>query len=148
MPAIQTTYSERQRVAFAGMIANSEENNEVTRLVEDAGGIGFGKACYRGTADNQVTATPSAKFVGISVRNLTLEAVDADKYVQKANIPLMNRGVIWVTAGVNVADGDPVYVTPAGVFTNVDGTGANFLIADAEYDTTASAAALAKVRLK
>ena len=54
MPAVQTTYAATHAKWVEGMIPNMEPNVIVTRLAEDVEGIGFGKVCVQGTADNQV----------------------------------------------------------------------------------------------
>lgn len=144
MPALQTTYSETHAVAFEGMRANMEPLITVTRIAEDAEGIGFGKVCVLGDADNTVTdSEASKKFEGISVLDSTQPA---DTYAQYASVTVMKKGVIWVQASVAVAKGDAVYFVPAtGVLTNVSTS--NTLIANASWDSSTAGAGLAKLRL-
>jgi hypothetical protein len=60
----------------------------------------------------------------------------------------MKNGSVWVTALVAVAQGDPVYMTPTGAFTNVSNSDANQLIANAEWaSTTSTTNQIARVRL-
>lgn len=144
MPAIQTTYPATHATAYEGMVANSEPCVVVSRVVETAAGIGFGKVAQRGTLDNQVkVSSASPKYLGITVADPTQPA---DLFAQYATAPVMTKGVIWVQASVAVAQGDPVYFVPAtGVFTNV--VGSNSLIPNASFDSSTSGAGLAKVRL-
>jgi hypothetical protein len=126
------------------MNVNMEPSVVVTRLAEDVEGIGFGKVCVQGTADNQVVdSEATAKFAGIAVLDTTRPT---GKYEQYENVAVMKKGVIVVQASVAVAVGDPVYYVPAtGVLTNVS-TG-NTLIPNATWDTSTSGAGLAALRL-
>jgi len=144
MPAIQTTYAALHTRWVEGMPLNMEPNVIVTRLAEDSEGIGFGKVCVQGTADNQVVdSEATVKFAGIAVLDTTRPT---GKYEQYDNVAVMKKGVIVVSASVAVAVGDPVYYVPAtGVLTNVSTS--NTLIAGAQWDTSTSGAALAALRL-
>jgi hypothetical protein len=126
------------------MVLNMEPNVIVTRVAEDVEGIGFGKVGVQGTADNQVVdSEATVKFTGIAVLDTTQPT---GKYEQYSNVALMKKGVIVVQASVAVAVGDPVYYVPAtGVLTNVSTS--NTLIANAQWDTSTSGAALAALRL-
>ncbi|MEX2739925.1 capsid cement protein [Rhizobium mongolense] len=144
MPAVQTTYTAQHARWVEGMVLNMEPSVVVTRLAEDVEGIGFGKVCVQGTADNQVVdSEATVKFCGIAVLDTTRPT---GKYEQYDNVAVMKKGVIVVTASVAVAVGDPVYYVPAtGVLTNV--ASGNTLIAGAQWDTSTSGAALAALRL-
>lgn len=144
MPAIQTTYAATHARWVEGMNLNMEPSVVVTRLAEDVEGIGFGKVCVQGTADNQVVdSEATAKFAGIAVLDTTRPT---GKYEQYDNVAVMKKGVIVVQASVAVAVGDPVYYVPAtGVLTNVSTS--NTLIANAQWDTSTSGAGLAALRL-
>ncbi|WP_058320135.1 capsid cement protein [Sinorhizobium sp. GL28] len=144
MPAVQTTYSATHARWVEGMVLNMEPSDVVTRLAEDVEGIGFGKVCVQGTADNQVVDSEiTVKFAGIAVLDTTRPN---GKYDQYDNVAVMKKGVIVVQASVAVAVGDPVYYVPAtGVLTNVSTS--NTLIAGAQWDTSTSGAGLAALRL-
>ena len=67
---LQSSFAAAIPVGYPGMIANAEARNIITRTVEDAAGIAFGIACFRGVGDHGVTATPAAgKFMGIAVES-------------------------------------------------------------------------------
>ena len=150
MATNQTTYTASLAAAVAGMLANGENKNVISRTVQDSGGIGFGKAAFRGTLDHGITATPAANtFMGISLidpaQQATPAAPTADLYARYQSVPLLTNGVVWVAAGVAVADGEQVYVTSGGVFTNV--ATSNVIIPNAVFDATIGAAGLVPVRL-
>jgi len=134
---------------FPGMVANGEESNRLSRTVEDAAGIAFGKAAFRGATDRGCTATPAAgKFMGITIADAgvvpTLDQTTADIYQQYATAGLLNEGVIFVTAGAAVAAGDQAYVTSAGAITNVSSS--NTLI-PAKFDEAAASGAIVRLRV-
>ncbi|MCX5569610.1 DUF2190 family protein [Kaistia nematophila] len=144
MPTIQSTYNATHARWYEGMVLNQEPADIVTRVAEDAEGIGFGKVAVQGTADNQVVdSEATAKFVGIAVAD---PGQPADIYAQYANVAVMKRGVIVVQASEAVAVGDPVYYTPASGVLSKTAT-SNTLIAGAQWDTSTSGAGLAALRL-
>ena len=146
---VQSTYLSGPIRGFPGMIANGETSNRISRTVEDAAGIAFGIACFQGATDHGVTATPSATaFMGIALADsgiVALPGAVVDTYKQYDSAGLLNEGVIFVTPSVNVAKRDPVYVTGAGVYTNVS-TG-NTLI-PATFDETATAGSPVRIRVR
>jgi hypothetical protein len=106
------------------MLADMVQNNTETRLCETSGGIGFGKAVTRGTADKGVVIGGTvAKFAGVTVADKTLARATADLFALGDNMPVCNFGMIYVlAAGVSVADGDDVYFNPTtGAFGNAGG---------------------------
>lgn len=134
--------------AFPGMIANSRPGDSVTVLCEDEAGMGFGLAVFQGVADSGVTKTASDKFVGITPIDISLvhKGTDVDKYKKGENAAAQRGGVIWVTNGAApVVKGDPVYVTPAGAFTNVHNGNTNFRAGRSFFDSSAAAGALVRV---
>lgn len=52
MSVLQSTFSDTVAPAFPGMVANGETSNRISRTIEGAAGIGFGKAVYRGSGDH------------------------------------------------------------------------------------------------
>ena len=144
MPAIQTTYAATHARWVEGMQLNMEPCVIVSRLAEDAEGIGFGKVAVQGTADDQVVdSEATAKFVGIAVLDATRPT---GKYEQYETVAVMKKGVIVVAASEAVAVGDPVYYTPAtGVLSKTSTS--NTLIAGATWETSTSGAGLAALRL-
>lgn len=119
MDPLQTSYPDRQPRWVEGMIPDMRTPGEdVSRNVETAAGIGFGKVAVQGTADNQIVVSAAATpFVGVTVLDTTQLQ---DSYPQYATARVRTQGPIVVTASVAVGAGDPAYFVPAtGVFTNV-----------------------------
>lgn len=150
MPVVQSSYSENIAAAYAGMVANMLQADISTRICETAAGIAFGVAVGKGSADDGavIGAGAAASFLGVSVRDVTLDPDDLDKYQQYANMAVITKGEIWVTAGGNVADGEDVtFVATTGVLSSAGTSGSQFAIAGARWMTTASSGQLAKLKL-
>jgi hypothetical protein len=148
MPAVQTTYSNTIAAGLPGQVANGETSNRISRTVEDAAGIAFGKSAWRGTGDHGVTGTPAAgKFMGWVIADHGVQplpsGVAADIVPQYGSAALLLKGTIWVSTSVAVADGDQVYVTPAGVITNVSTS--NVIVPNYFFDDTTAGAAIVRV---
>jgi hypothetical protein len=73
MAELQTTYSNTIAHGYAGMVANGETSNRISRTIEDAAGVGFGVPVYRGSGDHGCTA-PSARSPPSSVSRSRLPA--------------------------------------------------------------------------
>jgi hypothetical protein len=149
---VQSTYTTSIPSGFAGMIADTRNRNVLSRTVEDAAGIGFGKPAFRGAGDRGCTATPALNaFMGFTIVRHDVQATPAspstDLHKQYSSAPLLDEGCIWVAASVAVADGDQVYVTPAGLLTNVSASGVNFIL-PARYEDTITAAGLVRIRIR
>lgn len=147
MPVIQDVFSTEIPVGYPGMVANGETSNRISRTIEDAGGLPFGRAAFRGAGDHGCTATPSADFLGIAIADHGLPIFPgglADTYPQYATVPLMNEGVIWVLAAGNVTDGDPVTVDAEGDFV----AGGATAIAGWTFDGTAASGAMVRISNK
>lgn len=147
--AVQSTYSENMAAAYEGMIANTEPNVLISRVVETSGGIGFGVPVIQGTEDNECDAVAAASdaVVGITVRD---QSTEDDTFAQYDSALLMRKGVLWVTvtdAG-GVSAGDDVWVKVAdSTFSNADaGSSGSLKINDARWESSAANGALAKIR--
>ncbi len=110
MAELQTSYSETIPAGYPGMVANGETSNRITRTCEDAAGIGFGVAAFRGSGDHGCTVVvgTAATFLGFTIANSALGLVagaDADEYQQYDNVAIMPRGAIYVTVVGAVTDG-------------------------------------------
>lgn len=152
MATVQDTYNNDIAVGFAGMVANGETSNRISRTVEDAAGIPFGRAAFRGAGDHGVTATPSANCMGIVIANKAIPVlpggVAADIVPQYDTANLLTQGVIWVTVNADVTDGAAVYVgdgdpLTAGQFTD-DATG-NVALTGWVFQDTVSSGALCRI---
>lgn len=131
MPTLQSTYSEAPAKGFAGMVANGETSNRITRTVEDSAGIGFGVPVYRGSGDHGCTATVGtlASFLGFTIATSAQAPVagqDADEYQQYDNAAIMTQGAIYVEVTGAVADGAALTVgTGAGAADGIGDTAAD-----------------------
>lgn len=147
MPVVQSTFSETFAAGYAGMVATGETANRLTRTLEDASGIAFGKAVYRGAGDHGCIKTPAAgTLLGFTIADhgLVVTATrSADTYAQSDSVGIQNQGVIWVESSVAVADGEQVYVTPAGLITNV--TSGNVIASEWFFQETLAAAGLVRI---
>lgn len=147
MAVVQNTYTDTIAAGHAGMIANGETSNRITRTIQDVAGIGFGRAAFQGPGDHDCTATPTAgQLLGITIAHEALGLLPGqtpDIYARYENVPILTLGSILVIAGANVADREQAYVTPAGAFTNVPTS--NVILPDWFFDTTAASGALVKL---
>ncbi|GGZ21785.1 structural cement protein Gp24 [Asticcacaulis endophyticus] len=149
MAVVQSTYDTTHPVGYAGMIANGETSNRISRTVEDAAAIPFGKAVFRGAGDHGCILAPTAgALLGITIANYAAPPVaatgaQADSYPQYSTAGILTLGVIWVSSSVAVADGDQAYVTPAGVITNVSTS--NVILPGWFFQDTIGAAGLTRL---
>lgn len=119
MPVLQSTYSDNLPIAYAGMVANGETSNRISRTVETAAGIGFGRPVYRGSGDHGCTSTVGtlATFLGWTVATTAMAPVagqDADEYQQYDNATILTSGAIFVNVTGNVADGAAITIGTGG----------------------------------
>lgn len=110
MAVLQSTFSDTVAKGYPGMVANGETSNRITRTVEDAAGIAFGKPVYRGSGDHGCTGTVGtlATFLGFTIATSALAPIagqDADEYQQYDNAAIMTGGAIYVTVVGAVTDG-------------------------------------------
>jgi hypothetical protein len=131
MPVLQSTYTDDLALGFPGMVANGETSNRITRTVETAAGIAFGRPVYRGSGDHGCTSTVGtlATFLGFTIATSAVAPVagqDADEYQQYDNANIMSSGAIFVTVTGSVADGAAVTIgTGAGAADGIGSTAAD-----------------------
>lgn len=135
-------YPSRMPVAYAGMIAETNENRDVASRKIETASVAFGLAVGRGTADGSAKLA-GAGFEGITVADKTRTA---DLYAVGEVAGVLRRGTIWVTAGAAVTPADTVYFAAAtGVISNISAGGT--AIAGAKFETTAANGALVRLFL-
>ena len=148
--AVQTTYGERQKVGFPGLVANMETANSITRVINDVAGLGFGLPAFQVAGEDlAATGTVGTLFRGVTIRDVTLVAKEGqtvDVYQKGDNAGLLTLGVIWVTAGEAVAAGDAAYFNTTTKRWMKTSSG-NTAIPRAIFDSAAVDGGLAKVRL-
>lgn len=139
------TYGTRFPQAVAGMEAESQMIRDVASKVVENAAVAFGLAVGRGTADGSVRLGGTG-YEGITVLNHAQE--DADQYEVGEMAGVMRKGTIWVEPAVAVADGDPVWFTPATGIVRNSNSGADVQIPNAKFETTTGAGGeLARVYL-
>ncbi len=124
---LQSTFSEDIPYGYAGMEADGEGSNIISRTLEGATACDFGDPVYRGTADKGCDLSVGADLLGfaIAMKGLPVTADRAaDKYAPGDTVAIKERGKIWVTVDSNgAADGGQVYVvTATGVISSSSGS--------------------------
>lgn len=149
MAVIQDTYNDAPAKGFPGQVRNMEASNRLSRTVEDAAGLAFGRFAFRGAGDRGCTGTPAVgKVLGVVIADHgqpLLPGGTADTIPQYESAGICNRGVINVQVGAAVADGEQVYVTPAGVITNAPAAGANPIAEGWFFDETVASGGICAV---
>lgn len=159
--ALQTTYPDTQPAAVAGAQATMLRGDIISRTVETAA-VPFGRAVKQGTADKgcSLFGSGDTTFIGISlldrsasgqtVVNGQITAVTPDAFGigESARIAAVGGGGdVWVVCASGCIAGDGVFVRPSnGDFQDSNANSA-VQIPGARWDTSASAAGLAVVRL-
>lgn len=132
-----------------GMVADAGLKTIISREVETAEGIGFGRAVVEGSDHARVVLPKDSKgaFRGLTVRDATLPRSSGDAYLKGDEAPLMITGSLWVVVTEPVEPGDAVsFELGSGQLgTTVDGH--HDLIAGAVWDSFAMPGQIAKVRL-
>jgi len=149
MAIAQNTYPADYTKGLPGMVANGETSNRISRTVDESGGIGFGKAVYRSSDHGVDTTEAVATFLGFTIANYaappSATGVQADTYPQYSTAGILTTGCMWVSASVAVADGDQVYITPAGLITNLPAAAANPIATGWFFQDTTSAAGIVRI---
>lgn len=143
--ALQTTYSSTQAAAVAGHQATEIDATILSRTVETAAGIGFGRAVEQGTADKGCILFDGGTVLGIAV--LDRGATGEDEYAQYESARVMVKGDIWVVCATGCSAGDSVFVRPSNGDFQDSNVNSAVQIPNARWDTSAGTGELAVVRL-
>lgn len=146
MPTVQSTFSEDIADGFAGMQADGSLANILSRHLEGSTACEFGRPVYRGSDDKGVVLTVSANLVGFALARKGLPVTSdraADTYAAGDTLPVIERGVLWVTSLVAADLGDQVYVTSAGAITN--SASGNTAATGWFFDKTTTAAGITRI---
>lgn len=157
--AVQTEYKTYHDEAYAGMRADLQLSNPVSKLNKGTATIPFGKAIVTDGENGgklPVAGSTAAQFIGVSIRELNRANKDGDPVgaVAKQDFSVETTGVIWVKAAESVAKDDPVFFrvgsTNTGDFAKAAGSGvtAAIEIKNAKFLTSGSAGELVKISLK
>lgn len=142
--AVQSTYSDNIAIAYNGMVADMRLTEIISREVEDAT-LAIGVAVIQGTADDQVKIGAAGTFVGVTVKDVTLDPSQSDVYEDGDTAAILTRGALWVTAGGAVTAGAKVYYSATGTLSALN---TDTEIIGALWETTAASGALARISLK
>ncbi len=141
--SLQTTYADGISAGYKGALVNQEPQTLISRTVEDSGGIDFGLAVMQGTEDKECVVADGSAFLGVTVRDQSVEASSPDTFEYQAEARIMTKGVIWVANSGGVSAGNPVVTLADGAL----GTGSTPLVERARWDTSADDGELAQLRL-
>lgn len=150
--AVQTNYDDTQPAAVAGAQATMKPAEFVSRTVETAA-IGFGVAVEQGAADKGIVAFNGGTVFGVTsldrsasgqtVANGQVTATTADQFGVGESARVQRKGDIWVLCTTGCSAGDPVYVRPSNNTFQNTSANSGVQIANARWDTSASAGELA-----
>lgn len=122
MPVLQSTFSEDIPGGYAGMEADGELSNVISRTLEGSTNCAFGRPVYRGTADKGCKLAVDANLLGFALAQKGLPVTSsrpADNYAPGDTVSIKERGKVWVDCSTTAADGGQVYVvTATGVITS------------------------------
>ncbi len=148
MAVIQSTFGESYDKGYPGMEADGELSNIITVTLEGATACAFGRPVYKGTNDRGADLTAVAgelRGFALAKKGLPVTAARAaDTYIAGDNVPVKERGKIWVTSTTAANKDQPVYIIAAsGAVTNV--VGANIQATGWVFDDTIAAAGLVRI---
>ena len=149
MVAVQTSYPTTIQPGVEGQLGTTFEDDDVeTRTCETAAGIAFGRAVSEGTNAKGAVLGGATKFIGITVRDITLVAQSGqtvDLYQRYGNMGVCLSGDIWVRPVAAVTHGSAAtYDSTTG---QLNPASAGVAIPGSRYLTSAGAGALALLRL-
>lgn len=153
---VQSTYGLSHNPAYAGMVADGELANIISKLNSDTVTIPYGKAVFadgEGAAKLPTSGSTADQFAGVAVRELNRAYGMTDTFgaVIDKDFSVLTAGVIWVTAAEQVTARGKVFVrvgaTGNGNFAAAAGADATLAveIPGAKYITSGAAGALVKV---
>lgn len=158
---VQSTYSDTQPAAVAGMPATLINGPVISRTVETAN-VPFGRAVTQGVADKGCILFGSGHtvFLGIALMDrsaagttvvagqITARTPDTFGVGESALIAPVGSGRdVWVVCATGCSAGDSVFVRPSNGALQDSNANSAVQIPGARWDTSAAAAGLAVVRL-
>jgi hypothetical protein len=143
--------------AYAGMVADGQLLNAISKLNKGTTSIAFGKGVVSDGEDGAklpVSASTAAQFNGVVKYELNRAHVDGDTgAIAKYDMTVVTKGDIWVTVLDTVAKDAQAYLrvgaTNAGDFSGIVGTGATLgvLLPNVKFLTAGEAGDLVKISL-
>ena len=160
MAITSTGYGLNHGNAFAGMVADDQVSNVVTKTNITATTVPYGKGVVRDTTTNTetgigtiATTTTAARFVSVAVRELNRAYNTGDTFgaVPAKDFSVLTAGTIWVTVRETVVPGDAacliINATNPGDFKKTAGANDAVAITGAKFLTGATTGNLAKLSL-
>jgi len=155
---VATSYGLNHGSAYAGMVADGELANIISKLNVSDVTIKYGKAVVRdgeGGARYPADDGIDDKFVGVAVRELNRSYMNGQVFgaVPHKDFSVLTVGVIYVTAAEAVQVGDPAFfrvgATGTGDFAASAGAGATLAVAipNAKFVSSANAGDLVKLSI-
>lgn len=155
---LATSYGLNHGKAFAGMVADGELSNIISKLNTSDVTIPYGKAVFRDGEDAAILPTDAStagQFVGVAVRELNRAYMDGQAFgaVPHKDFSVLTAGVIWVTAAEAVTVGAPAFVrvgdTGTGDFAAAAGADDTLAVAipNAKFVSAGAAGSLVKISL-
>jgi hypothetical protein len=154
--SVQGGYTLNHNAAFAGMVADGQLLNSISKLNKGTINIAYGKGVVTDGeygAKLPTGASTAAQFNGVVKYELNRAhtAAAPDGAIPDFDMTVVSSGVIWVYTLDTVAKDAPVYLrvgaTGAGDFSGVVGTGVTLgvLIPNAKFITGGTAGQLVKI---
>ena len=155
---VQTTYAIDHDEAYAGMKADQQLNNTVSKLNKSGATIGYGKAVATDTeGSSRLVATGDTvlDFNGVAMRELNRAYQDGDTFgaPDDRDMTVITHGVVWVVAAEAVAVDEQAFMrvgaTSQGDWSNAAGAGVteSISIAGAKFITAGAQGDLVKLSL-
>lgn len=142
-------------LAYAGMVADRQLVNKVSKLNKTGASIAYGLGLVSDgeeAAKLPTDASTAAEFVGVNMYELNRARQDGESGApDNYDMTLLTVGPIWVEVLDTVAKDAPVYLrvgaTGTGKFSGIEGTGVTLgvLIPNANFLTGGDAGDLVKV---
>ena len=156
--SVQTTYTLDHAEAYAGMKADQQVHNAVSKTNLGASIIPYGKAIVTDTETGgklPTGASVAKDFIGVAMRELNRALADGDVLgaVIDNDFSVFTHGVIWVTVLDTVAKDADVYMrigaTGLGDFSGVIGAGVTegILLPGVKFVTGGDAGDLVKISI-
>lgn len=169
---MQTSYAQKQALAYLGMIADVRYDNIVESKAAGSNGVHVGSLVIGGPSVETIpgpgqcqeladsASTIAVGLVGIALFDSTRMPYGTDAstkalYAAGDMVPVLTRGVAWVWTEVATAVTDPVYVRVLAASTNVkgqftNGATTNFIAAPTtwKWKTSTTAAGLIKLEIR
>jgi hypothetical protein len=136
----QTTYTINHAAALDGMLADLADKDVVSRSVETAAGVEFGRVVSFGTdPEKQVVLGGDATGIGVAVRSADHEnAIGSDnvKYARYETAAILRKGYVWCKFSNTGSAGNAICYTDAdGVLkSGAASTGETDLVGTLETD--------------